>query len=118
MGDINDSEFFDADELEDELILVGPEDNSVEKFSEKKITLPVMSTYEFSCIISERVRQLDNGYKSLIEDQIKKLKIYKSYDIAMLEFKENKMPPYKIKRVLPNNTYELWTHEDFEFFPL
>ena len=86
-------------------------------FNNKKITSPIMTIYEKVCIISERVKYLDNGYKSTIENEIEELGLSKSYDIAMLEFEMNKLPKYYIKRVMPNNTYELWEHGDFKFFP-
>ena len=86
-------------------------------FNDTKITTPVMTIYEKVCIISERVKYLDNGYKSTMEEEIEKLSLSKSYDIAMLEFQMNKLPPYYLKRVMPNNTYEVWKHEDFKFFP-
>ena len=65
----------------------------------------------------ERVKMLDDGYKSTIEDIIKKEGIHKSYDIAMREFDLGSLPTYYVKRVLPNNTYEIWQHSDFVYFP-
>jgi len=82
-----------------------------------KITLPIMTIYEKSKVISNRVSQLDQNYKSTMEKEIKELGLTKSYDIAMLEFSNGKLPPYEVKRQFPNNTYELWRHEDFEIFP-
>ena len=76
-----------------------------------------MTIYEKTKVISERIKQLDNGYKTTIEKEVKERNIYKSYDIAILEFELGKIPKYYVKRVLPNNTYELWSHDDFEFFP-
>ena len=86
-------------------------------FNDTKITIPVMTIYEKVCIISERVKYLDNGFKSTIEKEVEKLGLSKSYDIAMLEFEMNKLPPYYLKRVMPNNTYEVWKHDEFKFFP-
>ena len=41
-------------------------------------------------VISERIKQLDNGYKTTIEKEVKERNIYKSYDIAILEFELGK----------------------------
>ena len=86
-------------------------------FTDKKITSPIMTIYEKVCIISERVKYLDNGYKTTMEKEVQELGLSKSYDIAMLEFEMKKMPTYYLKRVLPNNTYEVWKHDDFKLFP-
>ena len=86
-------------------------------YSEEKNTLPIMTMYEFVDVIIKRIEQLNLGFKSTIEDVIEKEKIVKSYDIAMREFNLGKIPPYSVKRVLPNGTYELWRHEDFSIYP-
>ena len=82
-----------------------------------KITPPMMTTFEKVKIISERVKQLDKGYKSTIENIIKREKIFKSHNIALREFELGKLPKYYIKREYPNKDYELWAHEDFLYFP-
>ncbi len=92
-------------------------DEKPEVFVETKKTPPVMSDFEKVKVISERVTQLNKGYKSTIEDVIKEKKLIKSFDIAMEEFRLGLIPKYYVKRKLPNNTFELWTHEDFKFFP-
>ena len=86
-------------------------------YSEEKKTLPVMTIYEFVDVIIRRIEQLNLGFKSTIEDVVKKEKLFKSYDIAIREFELGKIPPYFVKRVLPNRTYELWKHEDFLVYP-
>ena len=88
-----------------------------EVFTPKKKTPPVMSDFEKVKVISERVMQINKGYKSNIEDVIKEKKLIKSFDIAMEEFRLGKLPQYYVKRKNPNNTFELWSHEDFKFFP-
>ena len=113
----NELDFSEEIGLEEDLSVLENKETSL-KFTEKKITSPVMTIYEKVRIISERTKQIDNGYKSTIEEIIKEKNITKSYDIAMLEFQLKKIPKYYVKRVLPNNTYELWSHEDFDFFPL
>ena len=104
-------------DLEEDLIVVDEEDRK-NVYSEEKITLPVMTAYEKSGVITRRVHQLNDGFRSFFsEEELKTRGISKSYDIAMLEFSEGKLPPYMIKRTLPNGRYELWKHEDFQFFP-
>lgn len=88
-----------------------------EIFVDEHKTPPILTTFEKVKIITERVNQLNRGYKSTIEDVIKKENLIKSYDIAMKEFELNKIPKYFVKRKLPNNTYEIWEHSDFKFFP-
>lgn len=101
--------------LEDENL---PDESVISKFSKEKITNPVMTTNEKTVIISQRINQLDRGYKSTIsKPELRELKIYSSYDIAMLEFERAQLPPYHVKRNLPNGTYELWSHTDFQYFP-
>ena len=60
-------------------------------------------------ILGERTKQLTLGAKPLIKN-------YQSlsYDkIAEEELKLN-MIPYKIKRLLPNNKYEIWTLDELK----
>ena len=115
MEDFEDLDLYN-EEIEDELSIIDTGENIL-KFNEEKITSPVMTIYEKTRVISERIKQLDNGYKSTIEKEINERNLFKSYDIATLEFQMGKIPSYYIKRILPNNTYELWSHEDFKFYP-
>jgi DNA-directed RNA polymerase subunit K/omega len=85
--------------------------------NEKKITPPIMYTFEKSKIIEKRVDQLNEGYRSTIEDIIKKENITRSDEIALREFELGKLPRYEVKRVLGDGSFELWEHTDFEFFP-
>tara|TARA_R110001592_G_scaffold164575_3_gene398740 strand:+ start:811 stop:1158 length:348 start_codon:yes stop_codon:yes gene_type:complete len=103
-------------ELEDDFSIINDQETNL-TFSEEKITSPIMTVYEKVGVISRRVKMLDDGYKSTIEEIIKKEGIFRSYDIAMKEFELNALPPYYVKRVLPNNTYEIWEHSDFIYFP-
>lgn len=96
---------FDKDDLNNEMRMI----------IDKK-TIPVMSVFEKSKVISCRVHQINKGYKSNIPEIIEKEKITSSYDIAMKEFELNKLPPYILKRIYPDGRYEIWKHEDFLFF--
>ena len=90
---------------------------SSSKYVKEKKTPPIMTSFEKTSYIAKRVIQLNNGFKSMIDDVIEKEGISKSYDIALREFELGRVPKYYIKRNLPNGYYELWSHEDFEFFP-
>ena len=83
-----------------------------------KITIPKMTIYEKSVVVANRTHQIENGYLSnLNKDFLKDNNITSSYDIALEEFKQDKLPSYVIKREFPNGTYEIWKHSDFKFFP-
>jgi len=103
------------DELDDEFTK-DDLDGEVRMISEKR-TVPVMSIFEKSKIISCRCHQLNKGYKTNIPDEVKSKNLVSSFDISMEEFRLNKLPPYVLKRVYPDGRYELWKHEDFKYFP-
>ena len=84
---------------------------------DKWITQPSMISFEKAELIKKRVKLLDKGYLSTIEDEIEKRGITNSIEIALLEFELGKLPPYTIKRVYGDGSYELWSHNDFKFFP-
>ena len=113
-GDIIDIEIEDTDEEEDETIL---STTTKSRYLKEKKTPPIMTSFEKTSYIAKRVIQLNNGFKSTADDVIKKEGLHKSHDIAVREFELNRTPKYYIKRNLPNGYYELWSHEDFEFFP-
>lgn len=81
------------------------------------ITLPVLTKYEKSVIIGERVKQLNNNYKTNIPEIVKDLGLIKSFDIAIEEYKNRKLPPFIIKRELGGGKYEEWKLEDFLYLP-
>lgn len=73
-------------------------------------TSPVLSKYEKTRIISERVQQLSNGGIPFISNP----ESYGSiYDIALKELDMKKLP-FIIKRTLSGNKYELWKLEDLK----
>lgn len=82
-----------------------------------KITPPIMYSFEKTEVIKRRAKQIEKQYKSTIEDVLGIENITKSSDIAAREFKENKLPPYTIKRIYGNSNYEVWRHSDFRLFP-
>jgi len=79
----------------------------------KKETLPYMTIFEKANVIKKRAEQLDNGYKSNIENIVKKEGLTKSDEIAEREFILGKLPPYEIRREWGDGSFEIWTHKDF-----
>ena len=69
----------------------------------ERLTNPRMTKYEMVRIIGERTKQFKMGAKPLI----KNTDDLTYEEKAVLELKKN-MTPFKIKRPLPNNTYEIW----------
>ena len=73
-------------------------------------TSPVLSKYEKTRIISERVQQLSNGGIPFISNP----ESYGSiYDIALKELDMKKLP-FIIKRTISGNKCELWKLEDLK----
>lgn len=112
------------EEYEDDIdILVEPEkmislDNidinefykNYEKNKKKFKTSPVLSKYEKTRIISERVQQLSNGGIPFISNPESYSTIY---DIALKELDMKKLP-FIIKRTISGSNYELWKLEDLK----
>ena len=95
------------------------------ELKEKK-SIPVMTKFEKSNIISSRIQQINkskcfkyNGKKvlSIIQDELIEQGISEPFEIANIEFNRGKLPPYKLKRAYFGGNYEIWRHEDFEFYP-
>lgn len=113
-----DEEIFLEDNIEeDDIILEEEKDIFNDKEREEKITAPIMTIYEKVNIISQRIRQLDNNYKTTLPDKVREKKINKSFDIAVLEFEEKKLPGLYIIRPFPDGSYEKWSIDEFEEFP-
>ena len=73
-------------------------------------TPPILSKYEKTRIISERVQQLSNGGVPFISNP----EIYNNvYDIAIKELNMNKLP-FIIKRSINSENVELWKIEDLK----
>ena len=113
--DINNE--IDNDVEDEDIILEEEKDVFVNKEREEKLTAPIMTIYEKVNIISQRIRQLDNNYKTTLPEEINEKKINKSFDIAMLEFEKRKLPDLYVIRPFPDGSYEKWTIEEFEEFP-
>ena len=73
-------------------------------------TSPVLSKYEKTRIISERVQQLSNGGVPFISNP----ESYNTvYDIALKELSMKKLP-FIIKRTINGSSFELWKLEDLK----
>ena len=83
---------------------------NLEKISNERITKPKLTKYEKVRIIGERTKQLIKGAKPLVKINDSSLT---SHDIALLEY-DNNMIPFKIKRPLPNGTYEIWKFSELQ----
>ena len=70
-------------------------------------TLPTITKYERTKVISERASQINEGAKILIPNESK---YTNAYDIAVAEYNEKKIP-FIIKRPY-GNTYEYWKLND------
>ena len=81
-----------------------------EKNKKKFKTPSVLSKYEKTRIISERVQQLSNGGIPFISNPESYNTIY---DIALKEQEMNKLP-FINKRTITRNNYELWKLEDLK----
>lgn len=101
-------------------------DKNIEKEIKEKKSIPVMTKFEKSNIISGRIQQINkskcfiyHGKKvlSIIEDELIEKGISEPFEIANIEFDKGKLPPYKLKRAYFDGSYEIWRHNDFEFFP-
>lgn len=99
-----DNKYFDQNvEIDDILKTKKVEENKI------KITNNKMTKYEFVRIIGTRLQQLTKDAKPMI----KNTKGLTNKEIVLLEIKNN-MIPIKIKRFLPDNTFEIWKVSELE----
>jgi DNA-directed RNA polymerase I, II, and III subunit RPABC2 len=100
-----DYEYSDYDDYENE-----PSKSNINLLSkDKRISSNRLTKYEMVRILGERTKQLTMGAKPIVKNYENL-----SYEkIAEEEFKLN-MVPFKIKRYLPNNKYELWTLDELQ----
>ena len=100
-------EVIDEEILEPETFIKCTNIESTYVSKENRISMNRITKYEMVRILGERTKQLTMGAKPLIKNYGSL-----SYEkIAINEFKLN-MIPYKIKRPLPNGTFELWDLEE------
>lgn len=102
----------DPEASEDDIIydIYDEENNDVVLLEgDDRITDDRMTKYEFVRIVGMRAKQISMGSKKFIKDDYNR----SSKEIALLELKYN-MTPYKIRRPLPNNRYEIWKINELE----
>tara|TARA_Y100001935_G_C17301956_1_gene509817 strand:- start:203 stop:580 length:378 start_codon:yes stop_codon:yes gene_type:complete len=107
----------DEGDYEEDKINISPNELDINEFYEnyeknkKKFkTSPVLTKYEKTRIISERVQQISNGGTPFISNP----ESYNTvHDIALQELSMKKLP-FIIKRTIYGNNYELWKLEDLK----
>jgi len=92
--------YFQYDNLIEEYEDLGPPTKVPD---EDRITLNRLTKYEIVRILGARAKQISVGAKTLVKNIEGKSPI----EIALYELR-NKTIPFKIKRPMPNNTYEIW----------
>jgi DNA-directed RNA polymerase subunit K/omega len=101
----DDDDYFNNNEAEYNKTLV---DNKCEYVSkENRVSSNRLTKYEMVRILGERMKQLTMGAKPLIKNH-KGL----SYDKIAEEELILNMIPFKIKRPLPNNMFEVWSLDE------
>jgi DNA-directed RNA polymerase subunit K/omega len=100
-----DDEYFNNNEAEYNKNLINNKAEYVLK--ENRVSSNRLTKYEMVRILGERIKQLTMGAKPLIKN-------YKglSYDKIAEEELILNMIPFKIKRPLPNNMFEIWSLEE------
>jgi DNA-directed RNA polymerase subunit K/omega len=102
---IDDDEYFNNNEAEYNKNLINNKAEYVLK--ENRVSTNRLTKYEMVRILGERIKQLTMGAKPLIKNH-KGL----SYDKIAEEELILNMIPFKIKRPLPNNMFEIWSLEE------
>jgi DNA-directed RNA polymerase subunit K/omega len=98
--------YFEYDNIINEYEKLGP---ATRVPDDERITLNKLTKYEIVRILGIRAQQISVGAKTLVKNIEGKSPI----EIAIYELR-NKMTPFKIKRPLPNNTYEIWKIKEFD----
>lgn len=101
----DDDEYFNNNEAEFNKSLIDNKSEYVSK--ENRISSNRLTKYEMVRILGERTKQLTMGAKPLIKN-------YKglTYDRIAEEELILNMIPFKIKRPLPNNLFEVWSLDE------
>lgn len=100
---LNTSQFYNKNNYED-LSKIESELASKEKNSRNRIT-----KYECTKVIGLRAQQLTSGMPAFVNTH----KLTNVIDIAIKEFKEDKIP-FIIRRPMPDGKYEYWRLEDLK----
>lgn len=107
-------EYADNENADD--IIIDYQDDDIDNVEDDKqipdderITKNILTKYEKVRILGTRAKQIALGAKVLVKTNDTK----SPYELAILEL-ENNILPFKIKRPLPNNTYEIWKLSELE----
>ena len=98
--------YFEYDNVINEYEELGP---PTQVPDDERITLSKLTKYEMVRVLGIRAQQISVGAKTLVKNIEDKSPI----EIAIYELK-NKMTPFKIRRPLPNNTYEIWKIKELD----
>lgn len=98
--------YYQYDNLIDEYEELGP---ATRVPDEDRITLNRLTKYEMVRVLGIRAQQISVGAKCLV----KNIENRRPIEIAIYELRQ-KMTPFKLKRPLPNNTYEIWKIKELE----
>lgn len=113
-----DYELLEEDETQDE---ARGKNQKIEKKKEKKsfptYFNPVMSTFEKERVIATRAKQIDDGYRSYVEEEILEKGIGNSISIAQIEFEKGKLGNFEIERRFPNGAKLIIKVSEFRYFP-
>ena len=103
----------DDDFVEDEPELKEP---VVTKLRRKKCSIPKLSIFERTKMLSFRSQQLANNAKPRIDiEDMKRRNIpINPYNIAIEELKQGVIP-FKVRRDFSDGTYEMWSLKEFKF---
>lgn len=77
----------------------------------EKFTLPIISKYEFTSIISERAQEIANGNPITILNP----NTTNPIEIALMEYEQGKCPK-KLIRTLQNGYKEIWNLNELKKF--
>jgi DNA-directed RNA polymerase subunit K/omega len=111
---LDDDEINDTNYLSDDKTFIDINDgnnnintNNVYLVGNDRISSNKLTRYEMVRILGERTKQLFTGAKPLIKNY-KELSYEQIAEYELL----NNMIPFKIKRPLPNNKFEIWTLDE------
>ena len=81
---------------------------------ENRITMPVLTKYEYVNALGTRAAQIANGAKIMIKNSEELLQSKSPVEIAEIEILKTRTCPLIIVRPLPNNKEERWSINELE----
>lgn len=96
-------------------VLFVERDNVIADLAEPRKTLPYLSKYEFTAVLSARKNQLANGAKPMVSlDELDPNDPQFLDKVARQEIYERKLPFLWIRRRMPDNKNECWCLSELE----